>query len=133
VQILENCRAGGCRSVDELRLVRGVEACLAYYRDIGQRRMSLAYDIDGVVFKVNNIEDQQQLGFRARTPHWAIAHKYPAQEELTELLDVEFQVGRTGAVTPVARLKPVKVAGVTVANATLHNMDEVATPGFDDR
>ena len=115
----------------ELKLAKGVEACLDYYRDIGQRRMGLAYDIDGVVFKVNNIEDQQQLGFRARTPHWAIAHKFPAQEELTQLLDVEFQVGRTGAVTPVARLNPVKVAGVMVANATLHNMDEVARLGVD--
>lgn len=130
VAMLEQLKAWGIPISRELKLAHGVDACLDYYRDIGQRRMNLAYDIDGVVFKVNNIEDQQQLGFRARTPHWAIAHKYPAQEELTELLDVEFQVGRTGAVTPVARLKPVKVAGVMVANATLHNMDEVARLGL---
>lgn len=129
VAMLQQLKAWGIPISRELKLARGVQDCLAYYRDIGERRMSLAYDIDGVVFKVNNIEDQQQLGFRARTPHWAIAHKFPAQEELTELLDVEFQVGRTGAVTPVARLKPVKVAGVMVANATLHNMDEVARLG----
>ncbi|TRO11864.1 NAD-dependent DNA ligase LigA [Ectopseudomonas mendocina] len=129
VAMLQQLKAWGVPISRELKLAKGVEACLDYYRDIGQRRMSLAYDIDGVVFKVNNIEDQQQLGFRARTPHWAIAHKFPAQEELTELLDVEFQVGRTGAVTPVARLHPVKVAGVMVANATLHNMDEVARLG----
>ncbi|MGE8361618.1 NAD-dependent DNA ligase LigA [Pseudomonas sp.] len=129
IRMLEQLRAWGIPISRELKLAKGVEACLDYYRDIGERRMALSYDIDGVVFKVNNIEDQQQLGFRARTPHWAIAHKFPAQEELTELLDVEFQVGRTGAVTPVARLKPVKVAGVTVANATLHNMDEVARLG----
>lgn len=126
VAMLQQLKAWGIPISRELKLAKGIEECLNYYRDIGQRRMSLAYDIDGVVFKVNTIEDQQQLGFRARTPHWAIAHKFPAQEELTELLDVEFQVGRTGAVTPVARLKPVKVAGVMVANATLHNMDEVA-------
>lgn len=126
VAMLQQLKAWGIPISRELKLAKGIEECLDYYRDIGQRRMSLAYDIDGVVFKVNTIEDQQQLGFRARTPHWAIAHKFPAQEELTELLDVEFQVGRTGAVTPVARLKPVKVAGVMVANATLHNMDEVA-------
>lgn len=130
VGMLRQLKAWGIPISRELKLAKGVEACLDYYRDIGERRVSLAYDIDGVVFKVNNIEDQQQLGFRARTPHWAIAHKFPAQEELTELLDVEFQVGRTGAVTPVARLKPVKVAGVTVANATLHNMDEVARLGL---
>jgi DNA ligase (NAD+) len=130
VGMLEQLKTWGIPISRELKLARGVEACLDYYRDIGERRMSLAYDIDGVVFKVNTIEDQQQLGFRARTPHWAIACKFPAQEELTELLDVEFQVGRTGAVTPVARLKPVKVAGVTVANATLHNMDEVARLGL---
>jgi DNA ligase (NAD+) len=129
VAMLQQLKAWGVPISRELKLAKGVEACLEYYRDIGARRMSLAYDIDGVVFKVNNIEDQQQLGFRARTPHWAIAHKFPAQEELTELLDVEFQVGRTGAVTPVARLNPVKVAGVVVANATLHNMDEVARLG----
>lgn len=129
VAMLQQLKAWGIPISRELKLAKGVEACLDYYRDIGQRRMSLAYDIDGVVFKVNTIEDQQQLGFRARTPHWAIAYKFPAQEELTELLDVEFQVGRTGAVTPVARLKPVKVAGVMVANATLHNMDEVARLG----
>ncbi|WAF87772.1 NAD-dependent DNA ligase LigA [Metapseudomonas otitidis] len=130
VGMLERLKGWGIPISRELRLAQGVEACLDYYRDIGQRRMALPYDIDGVVFKVNTLEDQQQLGFRARTPHWAIAHKFPAQEELTELLDVEFQVGRTGAVTPVARLKPVKVAGVTVANATLHNMDEVARLGL---
>jgi DNA ligase (NAD+) len=129
VGMLEQLKAWGIPISRELKLAKGVQACLDYYRDIGKRRMDLAYDIDGVVFKVNTIEDQQQLGFRARTPHWAIAHKFPAQEELTELLDVEFQVGRTGAVTPVARLKPVKVAGVMVANATLHNMDEVARLG----
>lgn len=129
VAMLQQLKAWGVPISRELKLAKGVEACLDYYRDIGERRMSLAYDIDGVVFKVNTIEDQQQLGFRARTPHWAIAHKFPAQEELTELLDVEFQVGRTGAVTPVARLNPVKVAGVMVANATLHNMDEVARLG----
>ena len=129
VGMLERLKTWGIPISRELKLAKGVEECLAYYRDIGERRMSLAYDIDGVVFKVNTIEDQQQLGFRARTPHWAIAHKFPAMEELTELLDVEFQVGRTGAVTPVARLKPVKVAGVTVSNATLHNMDEVARLG----
>ncbi|OCR21838.1 NAD-dependent DNA ligase LigA [Pseudomonas syringae] len=114
----------------ELKLANGIDECLAYYHDIGERRLSLSYEIDGVVFKVNSLASQRELGFRAREPRWAIAHKFPAMEELTELLDVEFQVGRTGAVTPVARLKPVKVAGVTVANATLHNMDEVARLGL---
>ena len=90
----------------ELQMATGIEECLDYYRDIGERRNALPYEIDGVVFKVNRLASQRELGFRAREPRWAIAHKFPAMEELTELLDVEFQVGRTGAVTPVARLKP---------------------------
>ena len=130
VGILQQLKRWGLPISRELQLVRGASECLAYYRDIGERRASLAYEIDGVVFKVNDLAYQRELGFRAREPRWAIAHKFPAMEELTELLDVEFQVGRTGAVTPVARLKPVKVAGVMVANATLHNMDEVARLGL---
>jgi DNA ligase (NAD+) len=130
VGVLEQLKKWGVPVSRELKLADGIEECLAYYRDIGERRLSLSYEIDGVVFKVNSLAAQRELGFRAREPRWAIAHKFPALEELTELLDVEFQVGRTGAVTPVARLKPVKVAGVTVANATLHNMDEVARLGL---
>ena len=127
---LEQLKKWGMPISRELKVAKNIEACLDYYRDIGARRNELPYEIDGVVFKVNSIGAQRELGFRAREPRWAIAHKFPAMEELTELLDVEFQVGRTGAVTPVARLKPVKVAGVTVANATLHNMDEVARLGL---
>ena len=130
VEILQQLKGWGLPISRELKKVEGIEQCLAYYRDIGERRSSLAYEIDGVVFKVNDIAFQHELGFRAREPRWAIAHKFPASEELTELLDVEFQVGRTGAVTPVARLRPVQVAGVTVSNATLHNMDEVARLGL---
>ncbi|MCP1479881.1 DNA ligase (NAD+) [Pseudomonas chlororaphis] len=127
---LEQLKRWGMPVSRELKLAKGIDECLDYYRDIGERRNGLPYEIDGVVFKVNSIASQRELGFRAREPRWAIAHKFPAMEELTELLDVEFQVGRTGAVTPVARLKPVKVAGVTVSNATLHNMDEVARLGL---
>ncbi|AZC17365.1 MULTISPECIES: NAD-dependent DNA ligase LigA [Pseudomonas] len=127
---LEQLKQWGMPISRELRLAKGIDECLDYYREIGERRNALPYEIDGVVFKVNSIASQRELGFRAREPRWAIAHKFPAMEELTELLDVEFQVGRTGAVTPVARLKPVKVAGVTVSNATLHNMDEVARLGL---
>ncbi len=127
--ILQAFKGWGMPISRELKLMKGVDGTLAYYRDIGERRAALEYEIDGVVFKVNQLSYQRELGFRAREPRWAIAHKFPAMEELTELLDVEFQVGRTGAVTPVARLKPVQVAGVTVSNATLHNMDEVARLG----
>ncbi|MEL0587126.1 MAG: NAD-dependent DNA ligase LigA [Candidatus Thiodiazotropha sp. (ex. Lucinoma kazani)] len=106
-------------------VVTGIQECINYYRQIVQQRDTLPYDIDGVVFKVDDLNRQQQLGFVSRAPRWAIAYKFPAQEEMTQVESIEFQVGRTGAITPVARLNPVFVGGVTVSNATLHNMDEV--------
>lgn len=122
---LEQIKAFGLPVSSEVRVVDGVEGCLDYHQSILQKREQLAYEIDGVVNKVNSIELQQELGFVARAPRWAIAHKFPAQEEMTQLVGVDFQVGRTGALTPVARLEPVSVGGVTVSNATLHNMDEI--------
>jgi DNA ligase (NAD+) len=123
--ILQQFREWGLKVSPLVQTVHGVEGCLEYYRDIGRRRAELKYEIDGVVYKVNRLVQQRDLGFVARAPRWAIAHKFPAHEENTRVRGVEFQVGRTGALTPVARLEPVFVGGVTVSNATLHNMDEV--------
>ncbi|HET8850646.1 MAG TPA: NAD-dependent DNA ligase LigA, partial [Marinobacter sp.] len=122
---LQQVKNWGFRINPEMRLAEGVEACLEAYHELMNKREQLPYEIDGIVFKVNRLALQETLGFVSRAPRWAIAHKFPAQEELTIIEDVEFQVGRTGAVTPVARLKPVFVGGVTVSNATLHNMDEI--------
>jgi len=118
-------RGWGFRLNPEMRLAEGVDDCLQAYNELLDKRDELPYEIDGIVFKVNRLDLQQALGFVSRAPRWAIAQKFPAQEELTIIEGVEFQVGRTGAVTPVARLKPVFVGGVTVSNATLHNMDEI--------
>lgn len=128
-QQLEKLTDWGLPLCPETKLVEGPQAALDYYDDILTRRSELKYEIDGVVIKVNKKALQERLGFVARAPRWAIAYKFPAQEEVTQLLDVEFQVGRTGAITPVARLEPVFVGGVTVSNATLHNGDEIARLG----
>jgi DNA ligase (NAD+) len=128
-QVLERLRGWGLRVNDETLVVSGIEACDRYYERLAARRDTLAYDIDGIVFKVDDLGLQERLGFVSRAPRWAIARKFPAQEEMTRLLSLEFQVGRTGAITPVARLEPVFVGGVTVSNATLHNADEIKRLG----
>jgi DNA ligase (NAD+) len=125
IETLKRLRDWGFRINPEMRAAHGIDACLEYYHYLLDKRDQLAYDIDGIVFKVNDFALQRTLGFVSRAPRWATAHKFPAQEEITELLDIEFNVGRTGAVTPIARLKPVFVGGVTVSNATLHNADEI--------
>ncbi len=115
----------GMRVSDLIEVVHGEKGCFAYYQMLHNMRVKLPFEIDGVVYKVNSIEKQDKLGYVTRSPRWAIAHKFPAEEAETIVEAVEFQVGRTGAITPVARLKPVYVHGVTVSNATLHNMDEI--------
>jgi DNA ligase (NAD+) len=124
-QILEQLKHWGIPVSPETKGLKNLKSCLQYYKDIGDRRNKLAYEIDGVVFKVNNLLQQQELGFVSRAPRWAIAYKFPPVEEMTKVLDIEVQVGRTGAITPVARLEPVFVGGVTITNATLHNLDEI--------
>ena len=123
--IMQQLQEWGLPVSPELRKLANWQDCIAYYEDILLRRSQLPYEIDGVVYKVDNIEQQEQAGFISRAPRWAIAHKFPAEEVMTKLLNIEVQVGRTGALTPVARLEPVFVGGVTVTNATLHNQDEI--------
>jgi DNA ligase (NAD+) len=124
-ETLERLRHWGLRTSPEAKTVKGVEGLLDYYADLARRRPSLRYQIDGVVYKVDALDLQRELGFVARAPRWAIAHKFPADEEMTRVRAIEWQVGRTGALTPVARLEPVFVGGATVANATLHNIEEL--------
>ena len=125
-ETLRALRQWGFKICPQSRVVEGADGCLDYYREMGALRPKLPYQIDGVVYKVDDLELQRTLGFISRAPRWAVAHKFPAEEALSTVRDVEFQVGRTGALTPVARLEPVFVGGVTVSNATLHNMDELA-------
>ncbi|MCK5362135.1 MAG: NAD-dependent DNA ligase LigA, partial [Gammaproteobacteria bacterium] len=121
VGILERLKHWGLRVSPEARIVQGVDGCQSYYAEVLARREILGYAIDGVVFKVNDVAEQEQLGAVSRAPRWAIAYKFPAEEELTQVRAIDVQVGRTGTLTPVARLEPVQVGGVTVTNATLHN------------
>ncbi|MEM9384611.1 MAG: NAD-dependent DNA ligase LigA [Pseudomonadota bacterium] len=124
-ELLQAFKSWGLRIAPEARQVKGVEGCVAFHQAMAEQREALPYDIDGVVYKVDSLDQQRELGQVAKAPRWAIAHKFPAQERPTVVENIEFQVGRTGAVTPVARLAPVFVGGVTVSNATLHNMDEL--------
>ncbi|MEE4330948.1 MAG: NAD-dependent DNA ligase LigA [Wenzhouxiangella sp.] len=124
-RILEALRDLGLPINPEVRSTKGVEGLLACHERLVERRKTLDYDIDGVVYKVDDLDQQREMGYVSRAPRWALAHKFPAEEETTRLTDIEVQVGRTGALTPVARLEPVFVGGVTVTNATLHNADEV--------
>jgi DNA ligase (NAD+) len=124
-EMLKELRRLGFKICPQSKVVESIEGCLEYYREMGAARSALPYQIDGVVYKVDDMKLQRELGFISRAPRWAIAHKFPAEEALTIVRGIEFQVGRTGALTPVARLEPVFVGGVTVSNATLHNMDEL--------
>ena len=124
-EILQALRKLGFKICPQSEVVESIDGCLEYYREMAAGRSGLPYQIDGVVYKVDDVGLQRKLGFVSRAPRWAVAHKFPAEEALTVVRGIEFQVGRTGALTPVARLEPVFVGGVTVSNATLHNMDEL--------
>lgn len=130
IQCLMQFKAWGLPVSERVKLCTGSDQVIAFYRQIEQDRAGLGFDIDGVVIKVDDLALQEQLGFVARAPRWATAFKFPAQEQITQVREVEFQVGRTGAITPVARLEPVQVAGVIVSNATLHNADEIERLGL---
>ena len=130
LSMLQALASWGFKINEHMQVVTGIAACENYYQTLAERRDGLAYDIDGIVYKVNDLRLQERPGFVAKAPRWAVARKFPAQEEMTKLLDVEFQVGRKGAVTHVARLEPVFVGGVTVSNATLHNGDEIQRLGI---
>ena len=123
--MMEKLKSWGLRINPESKVVKGVKGCIDYYENLATKRNDLPDEIDGIVYKVDDIQFQDVMGFVSRAPRWAIARKFPAQEEMTTLLDIDIQVGRTGALTPVARLSPVFVGGVTVSNATLHNQDEI--------
>ena len=123
-EILQQLKGWGLRVCPLIQRVEGVDGCLQFYEKMLNLRDQVDYQIDGIVYKVDSIKAQQKLGFVSRAPRWATAQKFPAQEEITRVNGVEFQVGRTGAITPVAKLEPVFVGGVTVSNATLHNMNE---------
>ncbi|GAC1306872.1 MAG: NAD-dependent DNA ligase LigA [Steroidobacteraceae bacterium] len=125
-ELMRQLRLWGFKICPQSRKVDSIEGCLEYYRALAKQRADLPYQIDGVVYKVDDIDLQRKLGFVSRAPRWAVAHKFPPEEALTTIRGIEFQVGRTGALTPVARLEPMFVGGVTVRNATLHNMDELA-------
>jgi len=129
-QRLQLLKEWGLPLSNEIELKSGIQGCLDYYQSLLKVRDTLPYEIDGIVYKIDDIELQEQLGFISRAPRWAIAHKFPAQEEQTSLLAVEFQVGRTGAITPVAILDPVLVGGVTISRASLHNKDEIERLGI---
>src|SRR6202035_3374468 len=124
-ETLRELRRFGFKICPQSKVVESIDGCLEYYREMAAARSSLPYQIDGVVYKVDAVELQRRLGFVSRAPRWAIAHKFPAEEAMSVVRGIEFQVGRTGALTPVARLEPTFVGGVTVSNATLHNMDEL--------
>ena len=124
-QVLNQLQHWGLPISSEFQTLKGLEMCLEYYKEISNKRSELTYDIDGVVFKINSINQQKILGYVSRSPRWAIAYKFSPPEEITQLIDIEVQVGRTGTITPVARLIPVNVAGANITNATLHNLDEI--------